>query len=156
MRFAHLVLTLGLGMVAALAAPPVANADVVSDVLGCSGNPCVVSRNPGGEVGSFKAAAREIKRSGRKVVIDGPCYSACAILADMARSNVCVTKKGRFGFHKGYVVAAANDGKMYLLRRYTPEHSRDIAGWVKKNGGFPSKGFRMMSAGAAGKYWKKC
>lgn len=131
-------------------------ADVISDVLGCSGNPCVVTRNPGGEVSSFKAAAREIRKTGRKVVIDGPCYSACAILADMARSNVCVTKKGRFGFHKGYVVAAANDGNMYLLRRYTPEHSRDIAGWVKKNGGFPSKGFRMMSNSSAGRYWKRC
>ena len=93
-----------LASVGVLAAAHSARADAVSDVLGCQGNPCVVRFSAGGEIGSFKAAAREINRTGRRVIIDGLCLSACAVLADEARGRVCVTPKARFGFHKGYVL----------------------------------------------------
>ena len=132
-------------------------ADPVATALGCSGDPCVVKRNPGGELGAFRAAADEIKSSGRRVVIDGPCYSACAILADEARSNVCVTSRAKFGFHQGYVVGQRKiGGPVKLLGRFKPTHSSDIARWVSKHGGYPSKGFRMMGIGSAGKIWKRC
>jgi 2-oxoglutarate dehydrogenase complex, dehydrogenase (E1) component, and related enzymes len=144
-------------LLGALILPPAAHADVVSDVLGCEGDPCVVSFNPGGEIGSFKAAAREIKRSGRRVVIDGPCLSACAILADQARNRVCVTSKARFGFHKGYELRRASaGGPIRLVRRFNPSHSADIAGWVSKRGGYPSRGFRVMQAGDAKRIWRGC
>lgn len=140
-----------------MAAANVAQADAVSDVLRCEGDPCVVKFNPGGEIGSFKAAARELKRSGRRVVIDGPCLSACAILADEARGRVCVTSKARFGFHKGYVLAQpAAGGPPRLVKRFTPGHSRDIAGWVRKHGGYPSRGFNVMGARAAKNIWRSC
>jgi len=147
-----LVLVIGL-----LAAPHGSRADIVSDVLKCDSDPCVVSFNSGGEIGAFKAAAREIKRSGRRVVIDGPCLSACAILADEARGRVCVTSKARFGFHKGFVLAQPTaGGPMHFVKRFTPQHSRDIAGWVGKHGGYPSRGFRYMNAGAAKRIWRAC
>ena len=155
MRRTHAILAAGLALAVGLLPVVGAKADAVSDALGCTGDPCVVRNSLGGELGSFKAAAREIKRTGRRVVIDGPCASACAIMADMARSNVCVTSRAKFGFHKGYVVAVSG-GKMYLLKRFNPSHSKDIARWVSKSGGFPSKGMRVMSNGSARKFWKKC
>lgn len=146
-----------LASVGVLAAAHNAHADAVSDVLGCQGDPCVVSFNAGGEMGSFKAAARELKRSGRRVVIDGPCLSACAILADEARGQVCVTSKARFGFHKGYVLQQPTAGGPFrLVKRFNPSHSRDIAGWVKRNGGYPSRGFKVMGARAAKHIWRSC
>lgn len=155
---ARSLLKAGLAVVA-LAAVDVSRsrAGIIETVLGCSGNPCVVRDNPGGELTAFKAAAREIRRTGRRVVIDGPCYSACAILADMARSRVCVTSRASFGFHKGYVLAVPADGSaMYLVSRFNPSHSRDISRWVAKRGGFPSNGFRVMPAKSAGRIWKRC
>jgi hypothetical protein len=146
-----------LALIGVAVAASTARADVVSEVLGCQGDPCVVKFNPGGEIGSFKAAARELKRTGRRVVIDGPCLSACAILADEARGRVCVTSKARFGFHKGYVLDQPTaGGEMHLVKRFTPSHSRDIAGWVKKNGGYPSRGFNVMGARAAKQIWRPC
>lgn len=140
-----------------LAAPHAGRADIVSDVLKCDGDPCIVSFNAGGEIGAFKAAAREIKRSGRRVVINGPCLSACAILADEARGRVCVTSKARFGFHQGFVLEQPTaGGPMRFVKRFNPSHSRDIAGWVGKNGGYPSRGFRVMNAGAAKRIWRPC
>lgn len=146
------------GLIAAAFCLPVAGgarAANIEGVLGCSGDPCVVKNNPGGEVSAFKAAAREIKRTGRQVVIDGPCNSACAILADIARSQVCVTSRARFGFHKGYVIGL-HEGRAYLLGRFTPRQSRDIASWVSKHGGYPSKGMRVMGSAQAGRIWKRC
>jgi len=139
------------------AAPQAARADIVSQVLGCTGNPCVVNYNGGGEVAAFKAAAREIRRSGRRVVINGPCLSACAILADQARDRVCVTSRARFGFHKGLVLRRYTAGGPFrLVKRFNPSHSRDIAGWVNRNGGFPSRGFRVMGRSAAKRIWRSC
>lgn len=132
-------------------------ADAVKSALGCSGDPCVIKRNPGGEIGAFQAAAQEIKNSGRRVVIDGPCYSACAILADMARSHVCVTGRAKFGFHQGFVVGRMKvGGPMKLIGRFKPSHSGDIDRWVTKNGGFPRRGFRIMGVKQARKIWKRC
>lgn len=132
-------------------------ADTVKTALGCSGNPCVIKRNPGGEISAFEAAAREIKSSGRRVVVDGPCYSACAILADIARGNVCVTSRAKFGFHQGYVVGRVKvGGPLKLIGRFKPTHSTDIDRWVAKNGGFPRKGFRIMGVKQARKIWKRC
>ena len=146
-----------LALIGVAASANTARADTVSEVLGCDGDPCVIKFNPGGEVGSFKAAAREVQRSGRRVVIDGPCLSACAIFADVARGRVCVTSKARFGFHRGYVLDQPTAGGAYhLVKRFTPSHSRDIAGWVKKNGGFPSRGFNVMGARAARQIWHAC
>jgi hypothetical protein len=151
------VLYLPIAVCGLLAVPASSRADSISDVLKCDGDPCVVSYNAGGEISAFKAAAREINASGRRVVIDGPCLSACAILADVARGRVCVTAKARFGFHKGYVLEEPMaGGPLRFVKRFNPEHSRDIAGWVKKHGGYPSRGFRVMSAGAAKRIWRPC
>jgi hypothetical protein len=148
---------IALGILVVWAAPQHAKADVVSDVLGCTGDPCVVTYNPGGEVGEFKAAAREINRTGRRVVIDGPCLSACAILADQARGRVCVTNNAKFGFHKGYVLQVpVAGGPVRLVKRFNPSHSRDIASWVQKNGGYPSRGYRLMRTNVAKRIWRSC
>jgi hypothetical protein len=140
-----------------LALPHVARADLVSDVLRCTGDPCVVTFNAGGEIGAFKAAAAEARSSGRRVVINGPCLSACAIFADQARDSVCITRQARFGFHKGYVMREPVAGRPTKpVGRFIPKHSRDIASWVEKNGGFPNRGYNLMNASAAKRIWRSC
>jgi hypothetical protein len=115
--------------------------------FGRCGEPCVIKSSPGGEVKTFQA--------------DGPCFSACAIFADLARSKVCVTSRARFGFHKATLMAvlSSEDGsgkRLEYLGRQDPPHSSDIAGWVQSKGGFPRKGFRTMSAAQAGQFFKRC
>ena len=157
MRLSNCLMGLAVILAICLMSATGIRADTVSSVLGCSGDPCVVTNNPGGDVNAFKAAAREIKRTGQRVVIDGPCHSACAVLADIARKNVCVTKNAKFGFHQGYVVAQApSGGPLYLMGRFKPSHSRDIARWVSKHGGYPKTGYRLMGNTSAGRIWKRC
>jgi hypothetical protein len=125
--------------------------------LGCRGEPCRITFSGGGEVTSFLRAAREVSQSGKLVIIDGPCYSACAMFADRARDSVCITSRAKFGFHQGYELGQIGDSKYYLLlRRFEPEHSSDIARWIKSNGGYPAKGMLTMSYRAASKVWRRC
>ncbi|MGQ2908727.1 MAG: hypothetical protein ACT6QU_12310 [Aliihoeflea sp.] len=125
----------------------------------CRGDTCVIRDNPGGDVRKFLAAAKEIRRSGKRVVIDGQCASACAIFADVARERVCITKRATFGFHKASVFRAQVTGnvrKWERIRRHDPEHSSDIANWVYRNGGFPVSGLNVMPASEGAKFWRRC
>jgi hypothetical protein len=95
------------------------------------------------------------------VVIDGPCYSACAIFADLTRSRVCVTDRASFGFHKARVLASSSRAvrgrrTWREVARHDPRHSRDIASWVYRNGGFPSNGFTVMGPRTASRFWRRC
>lgn len=129
--------------------------------FGACGDPCVIHYSPGGEVEKFQAAARAVRAGARRlVVIDGPCISACAVFADMARMRVCITRRASFGFHKATVMGMyqRNDGSysMRRLAREDPPHSRDIANWVYRNGGFPARGVRTMNARQASAFFRRC
>jgi hypothetical protein len=129
--------------------------------FGACGQTCVIKFNPGGEERVFIAAARAVRAGAKRVVvIDGPCISACALFADVAREKVCVTSRARFGFHKStsYQVFAFRSGMQVYreLGQEDPSHSRDIALWVQQRGGFPSQGLRIMSAREATQFWRRC
>ena len=126
----------------------------------CRGQTCVISSNPGGNVSQFLAAANEVLQGAKRlVVIDGPCASACVIFADVARERVCITRNASFGFHKATVLRAEQGRSGQRLRavaRRDPPHSRDIASWVRRNGGFPEQGMRTMDNRQAGQFWRRC
>jgi len=123
----------------------------------CQGKICTISRNMGGYLVVFQAAAREVLREGKRLVINGECRSACAILADKARPNVCITSRARFGFHKAYVSKIVG-GKRIKVPVYDPPQSPDIDRWVKARGGYPAPGkrHRWMSASEARVFWRIC
>lgn len=127
----------------------------------CPGEVCMIQYNPGGEINRYLAAAEAVRAGAlRQVIIDGPCLSACAIFADMARERVCITGRASFGFHKArlYAVQPARGGRSHYreVRREDPSHSRDIASWVYRNGGFPDDGYLMMDAREASRIWPTC
>src|SRR4051794_13526547 len=54
----------------------------------------------GGSLGTYYMKYTTIRKSGQQVIIDGDCFSACTIVTGMvARQNICVTPRARFGFH---------------------------------------------------------
>jgi hypothetical protein len=126
----------------------------------CRGETCIIRDSPGGNVMVFLAAAAEVINTGRRVVIDGPCHSACAIFADMARERVCITKRALFGFHKATLLRAERSSRgerrWRRIARHDPVHSDDIANWVYRHGGFPARGARVMSYRDASRFWPTC
>ena len=50
--------------------------------------------SPGGQVGPFLDMFDEVRASGERVVIDGPCLSACTLVLDVVPSDrICVTRR---------------------------------------------------------------
>lgn len=129
----------------------------VAAVFGHCGDPCVITYSPGGEVAKFQAAGHAVRAGAKRlVIIDGPCLSACAIFADIARARVCITPRAQFGFHKASVYAVQGPSELRLVGREDPPQSRDIRRWVKRQGGFPVRGMRMMSNKQAARFWRRC
>lgn len=98
--------------------------------------------SPGGEVGSFLALFEVLRRSGRRIVIDGPCYSACTlVLGIVPRDRICVTGRARLGFHAAWAYAPDGSkidspaGTASLWRMYPS----GVRNWISRKGGLSRK-----------------
>jgi hypothetical protein len=121
-----LVLT---GLLCALASPP-ARAEVR------------ILASPGGQVGPFLELFERVRDSGERVVIDGPCLSACTLVLSMVPNNrICVTRRAVLGFHAARSVDTR--GRMYA----EPEASElvleaypsAVRGWISRRGGLTAR-----------------
>src|SRR5215510_13442945 len=56
--------------------------------------------SPGGEVGSYLELFAKFRETGQRVIIDGPCLSACTlVLSTIPEDRICVTRHAILGFH---------------------------------------------------------
>ena len=98
--------------------------------------------SPGGQVGPFLDLFEEVRDSGERVVIDGPCLSACTlVLSVVPRERICVTPRAVLGFHaarsidrRGRMFAEPEASRL-VLEAY-PEPVRD---WISRRGGLTSR-----------------
>jgi len=52
----------------------------------------------GGEAGSYLRLFAVVRQSGERVIIDGPCLSACTlVLSTIPQDRICVTPRALFG-----------------------------------------------------------
>jgi hypothetical protein len=126
-----------LAFVLALAASPFATpADAEVRILS----------SPGGQVGTFLDLFETIRQTGERVVIDGPCYSACTlVLAAVPNDHICVTRRAVLGFHGARSVDkrgrfhAEPEASAAVLDAY-PE---PVRAWIRKRGGLKSRLLRL-------------
>ena len=97
-----------------------------------------IEASPGGEATSFLTYFEMLRESGERVVIDGPCFSACTLVLDiMPRSRICVTRRAVLGFHAARLV------DQYGEEFPAPEATRVVAeaypapirNWIRRHGG---------------------
>jgi len=98
--------------------------------------------SPGGQVGPFLDLFDRVRESGERVVIDGPCLSACTlVLMTVPEERICVTRRAVLGFHAARSIDRR--GRMYA----EPEASRvvldgypaPIRDWISRHGGLTSR-----------------
>jgi len=98
--------------------------------------------SPGGQVGPFLDLFEQVRQSGERVVIDGPCLSACTlVLSIVPTERICVTRRAVLGFHAARSVDRR--GRIYaepeaseaVLETY-PAPIRD---WIIRRGGLTSR-----------------
>lgn len=98
--------------------------------------------SPGGQVGPFLELFDKVRESGERIVIDGPCLSACTlVLMTVPNDRICVTRRAVLGFH----AARSMDrrGRSYA----EPEASRAVQDaypapvreWISRRGGLTSR-----------------
>src|SRR6202047_3541300 len=94
--------------------------------------------SPGGQVGPFLDLFEQVRESGERVVIDGPCLSACTLVLSMVPNDrICVTRRAVLGFHAARSIDRR--GRMYA----EPEASElvleaypaPVRGWIRRRGG---------------------
>jgi hypothetical protein len=101
-----------------------------------------IKADPGGQIGPYLESLAELRSSGERVIIDGPCLSACTmVLGVIPKDRICVTPKARLGFHAAW--HPGDDGRPVTSRAATqllmdiyPQHVRT---WIKGHGGLSPK-----------------
>jgi hypothetical protein len=98
--------------------------------------------SPGGQVGPFLDLFDRLRESGERVVIDGPCLSACTlVLSTVPSDRICVTRRAVLGFHAARSIDRR--GRMYA----EPEASQvvleaypaAVRSWISRRGGLSSR-----------------
>jgi len=98
--------------------------------------------SPGGQVGPFLDLFEQVNKSGERVVIDGPCLSACTLVVSMVpETRICVTRRAILGFHaarsvdrRGRTYAEPEASQLVLQAYPTP-----VRDWIIRHGGLTSR-----------------
>ena len=115
-----------------------------------------IVNDPGGEVSSYLRTFNEVRATGERIVIDGPCLSACTLLTGIVpRDHVCVTKRAVLGFHAASYyndvsrsLVPTRSGTQLVMRFYTPE----IRAWINRHGGLAPQLIMMRGPDLAAFY----
>ncbi len=98
--------------------------------------------SPGGEVGPFLDLFERVRASGERVVIDGPCLSACTLVLSMVpHDRICVTRRAVLGFHAARSIDrrgrtyAEPEASELVLEAYPSA----VRGWIIRRGGLTSR-----------------
>lgn len=98
-----------------------------------------IVRDGGGEVSSYVRKFEAVRESGERVVIDGPCLSACTLLLGIVpRNRICVTRQAVLGFHAASyyddasrTLVPTREGSRLVMQVYPPQ----IRAWIVRHGG---------------------
>jgi hypothetical protein len=112
--------------------------------------------DPGGEVSAYLHRFHEIRESGQRVVIDGPCLSACTLLTGIIpRDRVCVTRRAMLGFHAASYfddvtrsLVPTRAGSRLVMRLYPPAIRR----WIDAHGGLTPRLIELRGRDLAALY----
>lgn len=115
-----------------------------------------ISGDPGGEVAAYIHKYQEIRDSGQRIVIDGPCLSACTLLTGIVpRNRVCVTRRAVLGFHAASYyddssreLVPTRAGSRLVMHMYPPE----IRHWIERHGGLTPHMIRLSGSQLAAMY----
>jgi hypothetical protein len=83
----------------------------------------------------------DVRASGERVVIDGPCLSACTLVLSVVPSDrICVTRRAVLGFHAARSIDrrgrtyAEPEASELVLEAYPSA----VRGWIRRRGGLTS------------------
>src|SRR5215211_3556339 len=101
-----------------------------------------IQRDFGGQIGPYLYRYAQVREAGHRVVIDGPCLSACTLaLAVIPRERICMTSNAVLGFHAAWMPGSdgrpikSAGGTRLLMAAYPPR----VRDWIRRRGGLNGK-----------------
>jgi hypothetical protein len=99
----------------------------------------LIRASPGGDVARYFALFSLVKESGQRVIIDGPCLSACTLVLSIVPNNrICVTRRAILGFHAAREIddrtgrlSPAASATRVIQGTYPPA----VQAWIARHGG---------------------
>jgi hypothetical protein len=117
-----------------------------------------IAGDGGGQIGAYLQRHEAMRQSGERVVIDGPCLSACTmLLGAIPRNRICVTSRALLGFHAAYDLdqngrQVTNPGGTSLLMAHYPQH---VKKWIARRGGL-SRQMMVLSGRGLSSMFPSC
>jgi hypothetical protein len=115
--------------------------------------------SPGGEVGGFLRLFEVLRESGERIIIDGPCLSACTlVLSEIPRERICVTRRAVLGFHGARLLD--REGNEYRVPRslnaaVADVYPKPVQQWIARRGGLTRK-MITLRAPELYRYYPRC
>ncbi len=101
-----------------------------------------IRASPGGRIGNFVELFAQVRATGERVVIDGPCLSACTLVLSMIpRERICVTRRAVLGFHAAWKPdmegrpVTQPEATALMMATYPPH----VRNWIRRKGGLTSR-----------------
>jgi hypothetical protein len=114
-----------------------------------------IAGDAGGQIGAYLQRHEAMRQSGERVVIDGPCLSACTmVLGAIRRDRICVTSRAVLGFHAAYDLdqsgrQVTSYGGTSLLMAHYPQRVRN---WIARRGGLSRQMMFLSGRGLSSMY----
>jgi hypothetical protein len=114
-----------------------------------------IAGDTGGQIGVYLQRHEQMRQSGERVVIDGPCLSACTmVLGAIPRNRICVTSRAVLGFHAAYDLdqsgrEVTSRGGTALLMNHYPQQVRN---WIARRGGLSRQMMFLSGRGLSSIY----
>jgi hypothetical protein len=118
-------------------------AGLIMSAISPAGADVRIRSSLGGAVEDYLRFFAQVRQSGERVIIDGPCLSACTlVLSTIPKSRICVTPRAVLGFHAARWVDPRT-GRMSrapeATRIVTQSYPAGVRAWIKKRGGLTGK-----------------
>ena len=114
-----------------------------------------IAGDGGGQIGAYVQRHEAMRQSGERVVIDGPCLSACTmVLGAIPRNRICVTSRALLGFHAAYDLdqsgrQVTSRGGTSLLMNHYPQQ---VKTWIARRGGLSRQMMVLSGRGLSSMY----
>lgn len=114
--------------------------------------------SPGGDVVQYLKVFAVLRQSGERIVIDGPCFSACTlVLSTIPRERICVTRRAILGFHAARLID--REGRDYPAAEATElmasTYPAAVRAWIDRHGGLTHKPIFLRGRELSGLY-RRC
>jgi hypothetical protein len=125
-------------------------------------NPCRaairIEDDLGGRLGDYILRYSNAGQSGKKIIIDGRCYSACTtVIGLVLPKSICVTPRAQLGFHAALI--PNQWGRLVVDQQATrlmfSMYPKPIRDWLAFNGGLDTR-MIYISGGDLAKLYAWC